>query len=78
MTPIYIATVMGHTKCVKLLLARGADPTIKAHNTHYKMGSCSALVASMWFANLGCYRLMKNHVAPITNNDPAAKYLLAN
>lgn len=78
MTPIYIAAVMGHTNCVGLLLARGADPTIKAQNTHYNIGGCSALRASFWFANIECYKLMKNHIQHPCSKDPAAKYLLTN
>jgi len=77
MTPIYIATVMGHTDCVRLLLARGADPTIKARNTYYNMSSCSALTASLWFGNFKCYRLMKNHINYKSSGDSSKKYLLA-
>ena len=78
MTPIYVAAVMGNTDCVRLLLARGADPTIKAQNTHYNMGSCSAITASLWFGNFKCYRLMKNHIQHQPSKDPATRYLLAN
>jgi ankyrin repeat protein len=77
MTPIYVATVMGRTKCVGLLLARGADPTIKAYNKYYNMDSCSSLGASIWFTNLACYRLIKNHIKCQRGNNSATKYLLA-
>ena len=78
MTPIYLAAVMGRINCIRLLLARGADPTIKAYNTYYNMHSCSALHASIWFTNIACYKLMKNHIKHPYGNNSAAKYLLAN
>ena len=35
MTPLYLAAQYGHLKCIRLLLKRGAFPSIKVHNITY-------------------------------------------
>ena len=61
MTPLYIAAQKGHTKCVKLLVERGANPTILAKNTHTN-SECSALTISLYWGHLYSYWIMKNSI----------------
>jgi len=57
-TSIYLAALNGHSRCVKLLMARGADPTIQIVNTFSKK-SYNAFDIALWKFNFNCYRLMK-------------------
>ena len=59
MTPLYIAAQKGHTKCVKLLIDRGADPTLLAKNT-YSNSECSALSVALCYGKFYSYWIMKN------------------
>ena len=59
-TPIYLAAFNGHSRCVKLLMVRGADPTIEIENTFSKK-SYNALNIALWNFNLNCYRIMKKN-----------------
>jgi ankyrin repeat protein len=44
-TPLYTASSSGNEKCVKILMERGADPTIKAINTNCNSSATSYSVA---------------------------------
>jgi len=57
-TPLYLAALMGNSRCVKLLMARGADPKIITYNTFSKK-SYNAFSIALWNFNFNCYRLMK-------------------
>ena len=57
-TPLYLSAQRGHTKCVKLLMERGANPkniVCKPH-TNYKI---TPLDVAIIYCNLCCYILMK-------------------
>jgi ankyrin repeat protein len=57
-TPLYLAAQKGHSKCVKLLINRGADPTILTNNT-YLNSSCTAFSVAWWCSNYKAYKIMK-------------------
>ena len=59
MTPLYLAAQRGNTKCVQLLIDRGADPTILTNNT-YMNCSCSAISVALWCLHYKSYKIMIN------------------
>ncbi len=48
MTPLYIACQKGHLSCVKLLMERGADTSIKAFNTNVNEAFSAFFTACSW------------------------------
>ena len=58
MCPLYLAAQKGHTKCVKLLISRGANPKVLVSNT-YTNTQCVPLNVSLWFNNFRSYQIMK-------------------
>ena len=58
MYPLYIAAQRGPTKCIQLLMDRGADHKILAKNDHFNT-SCDAYNVAWWHNNFKTYRLMK-------------------
>lgn len=60
MTPLYIAADRGHTKCVKLLYNRGADPTILTKNT-YTNTELTALNIALYNGHIKCYSIMSGN-----------------
>ncbi len=60
MTPLYIAADRGHTKCVKLLYDRGADPKILTKNT-YTNTEYSALNIALYNGQIKCYCILSRN-----------------
>ena len=78
--PLYLAAQKGHQKCIKLLMDRGADPTILATNTEFNT-TCDAYSVALWEGKLSTYRLLKskhkkNNLSALTNTYKTA--LIAN
>jgi len=73
LTALYIACQKGHTKCVNLLMQRGANPNIEAYNQYYKMHVSPLNIATTSF-HFKCVRLLKktynkNNLLNISFND---------
>ena len=72
MTPLYVACQKGHLRCVKLLMERGADPSIKAFNTNANEAFSSFLTAISWNRFKCAYAVLytkpKNNILLFSNN----------
>ena len=76
MTPLYLAAQRGNSKCVQLLIDRGADPTIMVKNT-FANEQCTAMNLALWFYNFNCYWIMKNSIKKDTKKDTKKQALLS-